>query len=129
MGHENPCGTTYIQEQDKWTNSMWFLWTVILHYWIDNKQQEKGIPNYKATSNCEYCHFFNLKSAATATKRCPCTNRPIESPLDGCKVIVWSYNVAQHINADHNGENSQKYLINNKEKEDIRYFQFFINQC
>ena len=51
-------------------------------------------------SNCPYNVRFPLKAAETSTKSGPCTNRPV--CCDGCKAVVWSYNVSYHYKHRHN---------------------------
>jgi len=60
--------------------------------------------NYGVASNCKYLLRFSLKPAEKSTKNKPCTNRPIECPINDCKTVLWSYNIEPHFHVNHPGE-------------------------
>ena len=74
-------------------------------------------PRYKATSNCDYSHPFNLKSAENVTKTGPCCNRPVVCSIRVCSVVIWCYNIEEHVALYHKHEEATEYItITGKER-------------
>ena len=88
-----------------------------------NSSKKKGYKKFKAESHCEYAINFDLRSAANMTKGMPCCNRPIFCEFQGCKRVIWSYNMDIHYSEAHDDETPEVFKISDEEKVSVLAFQ------